>query len=141
MRDREIKHRFVEFVPDRLEPDTVYVSTEYATVVHDCLCGCGSRVVTPLAPTEWWMTYDGDTISLAPSIGNWSFVCQSHYVIRRGKVIWLRRMSRASVDAGRDRDRRDKQAYYADVDTGGRGKSDSRRRSAWWRRLLRLPPQ
>ena len=33
---RQVGHRFVEFVPDDLEPETLYVSMEYATAVHSC---------------------------------------------------------------------------------------------------------
>lgn len=141
MRGTRITHRLVEFVPDELEPETVYVSMEHATVVHNCLCGCGGRVMTPLAPTEWRMTYDGETITLAPSIGNWSFACQSHYVIRRNEVIWMTRMSRAKIEAGRERDRRDKEGYYPDVRAvrNGAGDSAQRSRAGSWRRLLRLP--
>jgi len=69
-------------------PDTLYVSLEYNIAVHKCTCGCGVDVVTPLSPAEWALTYDGDTISLWPSIGNWSFPCKSHDVIKNGQVRW-----------------------------------------------------
>ena len=29
-----------------------------------------------------------DTVSLHPSIGNWSFPCRSHYWIRGNRVVW-----------------------------------------------------
>ena len=51
------------------------------------------------------MSYDGETVTLAPSVGNWSFACKSHYVIRRNEVFWLPRMSREKIDAGSERDR------------------------------------
>jgi len=139
MRATRVKYRFVDVVPDDLEPETVYASMDYATVIHDCLCGCGGRVVTPLAPTEWRMTFDGESVTLAPSVGNWSFACQSHYIIRENEVIWLRPMSRASVEAGRERDRRDKQAYYAGGHAARGGACGSLQRSpvGWWRRLFR----
>lgn len=35
------------------------------------------------------MSYDGEVISLYPSIGNRGFQCQSHYFIRRNRVVWL----------------------------------------------------
>ena len=50
--------------------------------------GCGGRVVTPLSPDDWRLTYDGDTVSLWPSIGNWAFACQSHYWIRSDQIVW-----------------------------------------------------
>ncbi len=85
-------------------------------------------------------SYDGETVTLAPSVGNWSFACKSHYVIRRNEVFWLPRMSREKIDAGRERDRCDKEAYFQDVPVVGDGADDRARRSraAWWRRLLRL---
>jgi len=45
------------------------------------------EVVTPFTPTDWKMTFDGETVSLRPSIGNWNDACRSHYVIERGRVI------------------------------------------------------
>ena len=53
------------------------MSIPYATAVHLCACGCGNKVVTPFSPAEWQLTYDGDTVSLSPSIGNWQFPCKS----------------------------------------------------------------
>jgi hypothetical protein len=35
------------------------------------------------------MVFDGKTISLDPSIGNWSFPCQSHYWITSSEVRWV----------------------------------------------------
>jgi hypothetical protein len=50
---------------------------------------CGNEVVTPFSPTDWELTFDGKTISLYPSIGNWSLRCQSHYWITKNKVEWI----------------------------------------------------
>ena len=111
-RERILAHRFVEFIPDVLEEGTLYVSMEYATVSHKCCCGCGFEVVTPLSPTDWKLTFDGETISLHPSIGNWSFKCQSHYWIRDSRVKWAPRWSREEIDAGRNWDRHQKESYY-----------------------------
>ena len=107
-----LKHEFVEFMPDVLEERTLYVSMEYATVIHRCCCGCGNKVVTPLTPTDWKLTYDGHGISLDPSIGNWSFSCRSHYWIKGGKVRWSTQWSQEEVAAGRARDRSAKSHYY-----------------------------
>lgn len=68
-----LKHEFVEFIPDNLEDGTVYVSVGFATVAHKCCCGCGKEVGTPLSPTDWKLIFDGKTVSLDPSIGNWGF--------------------------------------------------------------------
>lgn len=112
MHRTRLKHQFVEFIPDVLEVGTIYVSIEYATVVHKCCCGCGREVVTPLSPTDWNLVFDGRTISLHPSIGNWSFPCRSHYWIRNNRVDWADQWSQIQIDAGRARERREKQSYY-----------------------------
>jgi hypothetical protein len=135
---RHIKHQFVEYIPEILEPETLYISVEYATCSHLCLCGCGERVVTPLAPTEWQLTYDGDTVSLRPSIGNWSFDCQSHYWITRNRVRWAERWTRQKIETNRSSDRRRKQSYYEDAEANS---LDHRDAVAGWPRspVLRLP--
>jgi len=97
-----LRHQFVECVPDQLEDGVVYVSVTYATVVHRCCCGCGQEVVTPLSRKGWTLSFDGESISLSPSIGNWSFPCRSHYWIRRNGVQWANRWSRDEVEAARE---------------------------------------
>ena len=77
---------FVKSIPNELEEETLYVSMEYATVAHKCFCGCGREVVTPLSSTDWKLTYDGESISLSPSIGNWRFECRSHYWIEKSTI-------------------------------------------------------
>ncbi len=77
-----LQHKFVEFIPDRIEDGLLYISVQYCTAIHKCVCGCGNEVVTPLSPTDWRLTFDGISISLYPSIGNWNFDCQSHYWIK-----------------------------------------------------------
>lgn len=104
-------YEFVERIPERLEEGVLYVSILYATAMHLCACGCGREVVTPLTPTDWEIAFNGETVSLSPSIGNWSFQCQSHYWIRRGRVRWARWMSREEIERGRERDRRRRERY------------------------------
>lgn len=112
MRHRTLEHRFVRNVPRELEPGVLYVSMEYATAVHSCCCGCGERVVTPFTPTDWSMEFDGESVSLSPSVGNWNQACRSHYVIRRNHVIEAGPWSAARVEAERRRDKRAKAAHY-----------------------------
>ncbi|MBY3081839.1 MULTISPECIES: DUF6527 family protein [Rhizobium] len=112
MRHHLLEHRFVEHIPERLQPGVLYVSTEYATSAHSCCCGCGEEVVTPFTPTDWKMTFDGETVSLRPSIGNWTLKCRSHYVIDRGKVVEAGPWSEKQVEAERRRDRAAKARYY-----------------------------
>ncbi|WP_199746050.1 DUF6527 family protein [Corallococcus sp. AB030] len=102
----------MQYIPEQLEPELLYVSLEYGTVAHLCCCGCGEEVVTPLTPTDWRITYDGQTISLWPSIGNWNIACRSHYVIDRGWVIEARPWSDKRIEAERRRDKKAKARYY-----------------------------
>ncbi|SRR6266568_1231298 len=94
-----VTHRFVERVPSPLEDGVVYVSIEFGTVIHKCCCGCGDKVVTPLTPVDWAVIYDGQSISLYPSIGRWDSPCRSHYWIRSDCVVWSRTWSKREVDA------------------------------------------
>lgn len=110
-----LTHEFVESFPDKLEEGKLYVSVEFATVGHRCACGCGHEVITPLSPADWQLTFDGESISLRPSIGNWSFDCQSHYWIEKSKVRWAPQWSREEIEAGRDYDRRVLDEYYTDT--------------------------
>jgi hypothetical protein len=59
----------------------------------------------PLTPVDWRVTYDGETISLDPSIGNWSLDCRSHYWIRRGRVEWAPAWSDEKIAEGRSQHR------------------------------------
>jgi Family of unknown function (DUF6527) len=107
-----LKHEFVEYIPATIAPGTLYVSIPYATAVHLCACGCGNEIVTPITPRDWQLTFDGETITLYPSIGNWNLPCQSHYWIRRNQVQWAPRWSREQIAAGRTRERMTKERYF-----------------------------
>lgn len=115
-RTTKLTHEFVEFMPTDLRDGVLYVSVSYATATHRCCCGCGREVVTPLTPTDWRMIFDGETVSLDPSIGNWSFPCRSHYWVKRNRVQWAATWSRDQVDAGRARDHAAKERQF---ETGG----------------------
>ena len=109
---KTLKHEFVEFIPDVIEEGKIYVSVEYATVVHKCCCGCGKEVVTPLSPTDWKLIFDGKTVSLDPSIGNWGFPCRSHYWVRNNRGVWAEDWSQARIAAGRAHDQLAKDRYF-----------------------------
>ena len=112
-----LTHEFVTAIPDELKEQTLYVSMNYATVVHRCCCGCGREVVTPLSPTDWKLIYDGESVSLSPSIGNWGFECRSHYWIGKSTVTWAGQLSKKQIEAGRTHDLRAKEEHY---DAAGR---------------------
>jgi len=107
-----VRHQFVEFVPRQLEDGVLYISLAYNTAVHKCACGCGSKVTTPIGPTKWRVTYDGETVSLYPSIGNWSYACRSHYWITGNRVEWSPSWSQEEITAARARDREDRERFY-----------------------------
>ena len=112
-RDIALKHEFVEFIPAELQERTLYISIRFATVSHLCACGCKNKVVTPLKPTQWKFVFDGKTISLHPSVGNWSFPCRSHYWVRNNRIQWAEDWSKQRIEAGRASDRRAQERYYA----------------------------
>jgi hypothetical protein len=122
----QIEPRFVAHVPRALDPGVLYISMEFATAVHACCCGCGEEVVTPFTPKDWSLTYDGESVSLWPSIGNWNMACRSHYVLRQNKVVWLRGWSRSDIH----------KLVHQD---GHPAKSINRK--PWWSRVLRTQDQ
>jgi hypothetical protein len=97
---------FVDEMPEVLEDGILYVSQECCVALHNCACGCGEEVSTPLVHTEYSLTMHDGEASLWPSIGNHDFACTSHYVIRRGRIVWAGRMSRTAIEIGRAQDRR-----------------------------------
>ena len=130
-------HVFVESVPDELQERTLYVSVKFATVIHKCCCGCGRQVVTPLAPARWKLTFDGKTISLHPSIGNWSMPCRSHYWIERNRVKWAKQWPQEEIREGKLRDSRVKERQLANADHATSASAAPRRRwRDWFKRIF-----
>jgi hypothetical protein len=111
-KDISLRHEFVEFIPNELEQGTIYISIRFATASHLCLCGCRNKVVTPIRPTDWKLIFDGKTVSFDPSIGNWSFPCQSHYWIRNNRVTWAPKWSSGQIERGRRGDHHAKERYF-----------------------------
>ena len=109
---KTIQHKFVEFIPDLIEEGVLYISIEYCTAIHKCVCGCGNEVVTPLSPTDWEIIFNGKTVSLDPSIGNWSFECRSHYWIIKNKIRFAQRWNDWEIKAGRKEDSENKEKYF-----------------------------
>jgi hypothetical protein len=109
-----IEHRFVESAPEQLEDGILYVSIKYKTALQRCLCGCGNEVVTPIRPTDWTLSFDGNSVSLDPSIGNWGLPCRSHYWIEKNMVRWAAAWSKKEIEEGRDYDRLAKSHYYVE---------------------------
>jgi hypothetical protein len=97
---------FIDAAPEPLEEGVLYISTKYANVLHLCCCGCGAEVVTPLSPARWHITFDGETVSLWPSVGSWSQPCRSHYIIRDNAIIECARWGERRIADGQAADRR-----------------------------------
>jgi hypothetical protein len=113
MKRQSITPQFVDYIPEAPQDGILYISERYAIAVHLCCCGCREEVVTPLSPADWHVTRNRGLVSLLPSIGNWSFSCQSHYWIKGNSVLWTGKMSAAEIAAVKENDRRDKAAYIA----------------------------
>jgi len=105
-------YKFVEFIPDELEEGILFITVEYKSAVHLCACGCGNKVVTPITPTDWKLTYDGKSVTLSPSIGNWNFECRSHYWIRRNEIIGAPSWSQEHIDYSRKKDEKKKRSFF-----------------------------
>jgi hypothetical protein len=105
---------FVESVPEIIKEQTLYISIPFTTAIHLCPCGCWEEVVTKIAPHRWHMTYDGETVSLYPSIGNWSLPCESHYWIKKNTIIWAGKWSKEKITRVRKIERKDNERYNSD---------------------------
>ena len=109
---KTLQHKFVENIPDKIEEGILYVSFVYSTAIHKCVCGCGNEVVTPISPTDWKLTFDGESISLDPSIGNWRFECRSHYWITNNRIRFARRWSIDEIETGRNEEKKEKRKFF-----------------------------
>ena len=124
-----VSHQWHKFIPEELEEGVLYISKEYSTAIHLCCCGCKRKVVTPLSPAGWELTENADTVSLSPSIGNWSFPCQSHYWIINGTVKWSYAFTKEEILSNRQRDNELLEGYIQE---------NSSDKITWWKRLLRF---
>lgn len=107
-----MQHKFVDFIPDQIPFGVLFISIRYKTAVHKCVCGCDHEVVTPITPTDWKLTFDGETVSLSPSIGNWNFECRSHYWIIRNKVVHSRQWSNEKIEKERKKGEVKKNKFF-----------------------------
>ena len=108
-----IELRHVRLMPQALQPGVLYVSKEFGAAHHLCACGCGSKIRTPLGPTEWGLVETPEGPTLRPSIGNWQRPCRSHYWIWRGRIEWAKPWTDEQVLDGRAREEHKRQRYYA----------------------------
>lgn len=100
---RQFKLKFLDNIPNELDEGVLYISMKYHTTAHLCACGCGEKVVNPLnRKYGWTLTFDGQRVSLSPSIGNYQFPCCSHYYIklRRTRSYFLTLMMTCHIEEG-----------------------------------------
>lgn len=144
---KRLDHRFVESIPQNLEEGILYVSIRFNVSMHSCACGCGNKVVTPFSPARWKMTYNGKTVSLYPSIGNWNFDCESHYWIRENEIEWAAKWTKEEIEEGKRNEKQRRADYFnktnsieqsEDVGKATLVKTNSNEglKRSWWKRLF-----
>lgn len=121
----KLQHNFVDTIPQDLNPGVLYISVHHRTASHMCPCGCQNRVVTPLRPERWHLKYDGETVSLNPSIGNWGLPCKSHYWVTRDAIVWSHLMSKKEIEGIRNDEKRRVTRYYT-----------KKTRKHWWQKFM-----
>ncbi len=145
MRNSALRFEFVELVPGEPEAGTLYISIPFITAIHRSSSGCGREVVTPIAPGGWSLLFDGETVSLDPSIGNWSFPCQSHYWIRGSRVEWAPRWSRLEIESARAAERLARERADTSAEAGGPMAAEpiaaGSPPKSWWTRLRKWFPR
>lgn len=105
----------VEYMPKELESGILYVAEKFDAAAHLCACGCGSKVNTPLGPTEWSFKETSKGPSLYPSVGNWQLKCQSHYWICDGGIKWSNKWTSEQIAAGRRREDMCREKYFSSL--------------------------
>lgn len=91
MKISNLRPLFCDAIPlkGEMTPGILYVCMRCDVAGHLCPCGCGEEVITMFHPSRGWtISYDGQGVTLSPSIGNWNSACSSHYWIRDNRVIW-----------------------------------------------------
>jgi Family of unknown function (DUF6527) len=129
----KFKMQRVHYMPKELMPGVLYVSEEFGIAIHLCACGCGTKVKTPLGPTEWSVNETKRGPNLRPSVGNWQQPCQSHYWIDCGEIVWSEKWTAEEIATGRRYEQERRNEYYTAL--------DRQRGGVWerfWRRLRGL---
>ena len=104
LEDPHVTAVWVDDMPLSLEPGNLYISVKHRLTEHLCACGCGTEVSLPLSRSEWRIEYDGEFVSISPSIGNWRLPCRSHYIIENGTHALGPCLTQKEIQTGRARD-------------------------------------
>ena len=110
-----IKLEAVHYMPKVLTPGILYYSAEFDSAAHICACGCGSKIRTPIGPTEWSIKNTPEGPTLRPSVGNWQKPCKSHYLITNGKIQWASRWSNDQIIQGRSEEQARRKTYEENI--------------------------
>lgn len=112
----KIRLERVHYMPQDLSPGVLYISEEFGAAAHLCACGCGTKVRTPLGPTEWSLEETDCGPTLRPSVGSWQLACQSHYLITGGEVVWAEQWTAEEIAYGRRREEERRREHYDALD-------------------------
>jgi hypothetical protein len=104
-----------KYIPADVKPNVLYVSDDFGIAIHLCACGCGSKVKTPLGPTEWSVKETKDGPTVWPSIGSWQLPCRSHYVIKQGRIQWAPAWTPDQIQRGRLQEDKRRRIYLASL--------------------------
>jgi Family of unknown function (DUF6527) len=102
----------VERFPKILDDGVVYWSQEFEMSAHKCACGCGDVIYLPVDPANYKISVSERGITLRPSVGNWG-VCDAHYLITNGEVVWAQKWSPEEIKTSRAREDARRAVYYA----------------------------
>jgi hypothetical protein len=143
VRTQRVRVEFIESAPRPLSDGVLYISDRFRTALHLCCCGCGREVVTPLNPAGWSYKREVGTVTLKPSIGNWSFPCRSHYLIIRNEIVWAKPMSPQQIAMVKAKDARDQKTLIdrsnaAKLSSGTRLPASVNRRASTASQLIAL---
>ncbi len=86
----KFRYEFTEDLPQDPEEGVLYIALHQKTALHLCMCGCKNKVITPLSPNEWKLTFNGTSVSMYPAIRNSNFSCRSHYWIKKDYIIEIK---------------------------------------------------
>lgn len=114
MKLTSIRPQFCDRIPKTMDEGVLYISERFSTAAHNCCCGCGTKIVTPLKPGRWTLRRHNGAVTLTPSVGNWSSGCQSHYWIDGNEVKWAGAFTSKEISANRASDAQASQQAHAE---------------------------
>ena len=85
---KEYKHKFIRYMPDKIQPGIIYITVFYGQITFRCPCVRGEvikRILKPGQVNPFWFEFDGHTVTLGPQIV--SVQCQTHFRIINNKVV------------------------------------------------------